>query len=629
MWTRIVGWAGLMALAGTLAAHAQAVVPQYTHRGFVGTVAFDGNDRVAVTSSGGFVSVIDVASGRVLAVRRLLRSNDSGFLDTELEGPLLRTLVSYAGDEPDALTWNWVEDTVESEGASWDDRAEESGSANEVVGRGARAVNDGTSAVLHRRGEAPTGIRGEVLWIGRRSALVKRGSSLIRLRLRDLTEREMVSEGVDQAWVGAQGVVVFRNDEMNRFTLVRRNGSRQRYESGGEHSVWHVHAAPGGESVVLAGRFGIQRWTNEGVIDGACDGENLLAVDWERGLSYSRFDRCTRRGTRESYPNYGVAIAATTDGATVLLGDGRFFGRRRPRARVRDLPELECEDYGDCNWNARFVAKGELILVELNPDWGLEDGENRVVRTQSGRDVFRVPAGRRFEVSADGSRIAVLHAGGGSVRDANGRELFTFGSASPDADATVPTVTFSADGRRLVWLASDESLEVLDAEGRVEQRYALEGRPSFLSLTADGIAYGNADGTVIRTGALTHHEAAGVTPTSAACVEGHFRSLEPDLRVIRGPACSEGNAERRGDLYFRKTSGAVRIWHRGRVMTLRTVRHDRGTTPMAYTADGRWWVRGASADEAPEAPFALRRGLESLAEERPVDPGLLGALFGG
>ncbi len=726
-----MGWAGLMALVGTLAAHAQAVVPQYTHRGFVGTVAFDDDDeRVAVTSSGGFVSVIDVASGRVLAVRRLVRSNDSGFIDVELDGPVLRALVTAAGDLPSPIEWNWVDDTTEpspERPTGWMATRGPGGRLAEIDEEGdlrvgsrrtaidgevtdmsfpharvlvlrrrdgleLRAVRDparvvaslpgegmsldgsrrvatvdaeaihiatlprgavttvahglGASAAhvvfggrtlavvgrdrseLQRRGQAPVTLDGAVIWIGQRSMIVKRGSALVRVRLRDLDERPMVADGADQAWVGDHGVVVFRNDEMDRFTLVRRDGSRRRYESGGEHSVWHVHAAPSGESVVLAGRFGVQRWTRDGVVDGECDGENLLAIDWERGLSYSRYGRCTRRGTRESYPNDQEAVAASPAGTTLLLGDGRFFGPARPRARVRDLPRLECEDYGFCNWRARFVANGELIVVEMDAEWGAEGAESRVIRTRTGRDVFRVPAGRPIEVSTDGSRFAILHRGGGSVRDARGTELFTFGSAEPDDDAPMPLVTFSADGRRLAWLASAESLEVLDPEGRVEQRVAVDGRPSFLLLTADGIAHGNHHGTVIRIGALTHHEAAGVTPSGAACVQGHFRSLEPDLRVVRGPACTDGSAERRGELYFRKMGGAVRVWHHGRVMTLRTIRRGRRTTPMAYTTDGRWWTRAGSAEAAAEAPFALRQGLASAPVDRPADPELLGVLFG-
>lgn len=627
MWTRIALWAGLMALVGTAAAHAQAVVPQYTHRGFVGAVAFDADDaRVAVTSSGGFVSILDVASGRVLAVRRLLRSNESGFLNTELDGPTLRTQATPAGAGFDALTWNWVEDTVET--VPLEDEPDWGGDRqSEVSGRGGRAVNGSGSAELHREGEEPVTIRGHVVWIGARSALVHRDGGLVRVRLRDLSERQVVRDGVDQVWVGARGVIVFRNDEAERFTVVRRDGSRQSYTAGGEHSVWHVHAAPSGESVVLAGRFGVQRWTAEGVVDGQCDGEELLAVDWGRGLSYSRWGRCTRRGARRSYPGNAMAMAATDDGTILLLSNGRFFGRRRPRARVRDLQEAQCEDGGYCAWYARFAAKGELLLIEQNPDWD-EGTENRVIRTRTGRDLFRVPSDRSFAVAADGSRIAVIHPGGGTVRNTDGEVLFAFGTAEPDEDQRAPQVAFSADGRRFAW-ATEDTLNVLDAEGQLEQQLELEGRLSFLLLTEDGIGYGDETGTVIRRGALTHHEAAGVTPTGAACVEGHFRTLEPTLDVTRGPACAGGRAERRGDLYFRKMSGAVRLWQGDRVMTLRAIRRAGRVTPMAYTADGRWWTRDAANVEENAAPIALRTGLASAPMTQPADPSLLEALFAG
>jgi len=630
MWTRIALWAGLMALVTAAAASAQAVVPQYTHRGYVGDVAFDAGDaRVAVTSSGGFVSILDVASGRVLAVRRLLRSNEAGFLQTELDGPLLRTMATFAGDEPEALTWNWVEDTLASEARSWDEVSEDDGpdNPNEVVGRGARAVNGSGSAELHREGEEPVTVGGRVEWIGARSALVRRDGGLVRLRLRDLSERQVVRDGVDQVWVGARGVILFRTDDADRFTLVRRNGRRQSYVAGGEHSVWHVHAAPSGESVVLAGRFGIQRWTAEGVVDGSCDGEELMAVDWGRGLAYSRWGRCTRRGARRDYPGNAMAMASTADGTTLLLSNGRFFGRRRPRARVRDLAEAQCEDGGYCAWYARFAAKGELLLIEQNPDW--EEGtENRVIRTRTGRDLFRVPSGRTFAVAADGSRIAVLHGGGGTVRDDQGEVLFAFGTEAPDDDQRSPLVAFSADGQRFAW-ATEDTLNVLDVDGHLEQQLELDGRPSFLLLTEDGIGYGDGGGTVIRQGALTHHEASGVTPTGAACVEGHFRTLEADLSVTRGPACSGGTAERRGDLYFRKMGGAVRLWQGDRVMTLRAIRRIGRVTPMAYTADGRWWTRDAANVEESAAPIALRTGLGSASMAQPADPALLEALFAG
>lgn len=733
MWTRIVGWAGLMALAGTLAAHAQAVVPQYTHRGFVGAVAFDADDaRVAVASSGGFVSVIDVASGRVLAVRRLLRSNEAGFIEPQLDGPIFRALATIAGDELAETEWNWVEDagveTAQDDAGGWlaargphgrvaridpernlkvgrrsvtlegpvsrlawphrrvlalerpatvelrsardpshviatlpgralavardgrrvatvdgeqvhiaslprgTVRTVEHGLENGygvVLGRAGFAVVGRQRSELHREGEAPTSVTGRVAWIGARSALIERDGGLVRLRLRDGSERQMVRDGVDRVWVGERGVVIFGDEEHGRFTLVRRDGSRRHYAAGGEHSVWHVHAAPGGESVVLGGRFGVQRWTAEGVVDGQCDGEGLLAVDWERGLSYGNYARCTRRGARRAYPDQARAMAATADGQLLFLSTGRFFGRRSPRARVRGLPESYCEDASFCNWSARFEAKGELLVVEMNRDYGGEEDENRVIRTRTGRDLFRVPAGRDILVSADGSRIAVLHPGGGTVRDLEGRELFAFGSAEPDDDASYPIAAFSPDGARFAWSDSPSSLAVLNATGAPERTIDTGERPHFLALTRDAVAYGTAAGTVIRTGALTHREAAGVGLTGAACVEGHFRSLRADLQVERGPACREGRAERVGDLYFRKMGGAVRLWHGDRVMTLRTIRRGERATPMAYTPDGRWWTPGAGGDEAPEAPFAIRRGLESEPAAGAADPALLERLFGG
>ncbi|NIR41681.1 MAG: hypothetical protein GWN07_38145, partial [Actinobacteria bacterium] len=117
-------------------------------------------------------------------------------------------------------------------------------------------------------------------------------------------------------------------------------------------------------------------------------------------------------------------------------------------------------------------------------------------------------------------------------------------------------------------------------------------------------------------------------PTTAACVEGRFRSLGADLSVVRGPACAGGQAERRGDLYVRKMGGAVRLWHRDRVLTLQTIRRDRRVTPMAYSADGRWWTPAPENTEPTEAPLALRRRLESAPMAEPADPDLLEALFG-
>ncbi|NIS36726.1 MAG: hypothetical protein GWN07_38150, partial [Actinobacteria bacterium] len=46
----------------------------------------------------------------------------------------------------------------------------------------------------------------------------------------------------------------------------------------------------------------------------------------------------------------------------------------------------------------------------------------------------------------------------------------------------MPIVSFSADGQRFGW-ATEDTVNVLDADGRLEQQIAVQGRPRFLRLT--------------------------------------------------------------------------------------------------------------------------------------------------
>ena len=738
-WTTMMV-AGILALGGALTAHAQAVVPQYTHRGFVAGAVFDDDDaRVAVTSSGGFVSILDVASGRVLAVRRLQRSNDSDFSQLALEGPIFRAFASIAGDDPTLVEWNWVEDTIEESepeleghlvarspqgrivrvdyegrlrlgrhteelgrGVTWvafphrrvvtvqhrDSGVELLSSRDPsqvlarlrgrgmafdasrrrvatvdgdhlriatipgaqvstethglglaakrvVFGPGAVAVVGDDRSELRPAGGERVTVTGSIEWIGRRTMVVRRGTELYRVRRSDGSERRMAT-GVDEAWVGERGALVFRDEEMDRFTLVRRNGGRTRFAPGGEHSVWHVHASPSGDAVVLAGRFGVQRWSAEGVVDGDCGGEETLAVDWEAGEVLGRYGRCDARGRRRAWPRDAVAMAATADGRVAFLSDGRFFGRAAPRARVTGLPEAICEEVGYCSWYARFEAKGELLVIRTNPDWIEEGANDRVVRTRTGRSLLTVAPGQRILVSADGSRMAVVHERGGVVHDANGRELFRFGRSRTEgdrarSDTEALPVALSADGSRLAWMPREGVVEVLDGSGTPEQRLEVGTRPDFIALTTDALAVGTAGGTLLTRGGETSQAPAGVGLASAVCVEGRFQYLRADLRMARGPACAGGRAERRGELFYRKMGGAVRIWHGGRVATLRALRRGPRVMPLAYTPDGRWWTPAAESEAAAErdAPLAIRRGLESLpapAEQR--DDSLLAEILG-
>ena len=354
-------WSGAMLALFLLAAPAaaQTVVPQYTHRGVVTDATFDADDaRVALGSSGGFVSVVETATGRVLAVRRVLRSNETHFMDLELDGDELRFLGSIAGEDPIPFRWRWTDDVL----------------------------NEGAPVAWPDEPPPPATDEAAVLWTGRRTTIVQRGDELFRTRRADGSERRMAQD-VDRVWPGARGSAVVRDTDMVHVTVIRANGSRRRFGPGGEHSVWHARVAPRGDAMVLAGRFGAQWWSAAGVAELDCFAEEVLAVDWARRQVITPDGRCGADGSHHEFP--AQAMAATDDGRLVFFADGRFFGSD---ARIQGL-DIECfpDEGGGCTHEARFEARGALLVVE----GGYDESPPRVFRTSDGREIARGVAGAR------------------------------------------------------------------------------------------------------------------------------------------------------------------------------------------------------------------------------------------
>lgn len=423
---------------------------------------------------------------------------------------------------------------------------------------------------------------GEVLGRTPRSLLIRRAPEgqtpqIIRRNLRTGRERVVLSDSAPIHGGHHGAFVIARADSI---LVMDKRGRRRSIPVGNRHSVWHSQTYEG--LLVLSGRFGVQRWTPEGVLDAPeCDGTGLLGLMSTGSLASTR-GRCSRRGVVRPWGEYEIALALDHAGERAMLSNGVLRNAAGGGVQLEGVSEPECggEDNDACSWGASLG--NSFVAIDVYPDnyYDTPAPQDTVHDAATGAVIASYAPESRLLVAPDGDRYAVIHGQRGEVFNATGERQFRFRMPNRNREAR-PEVEFLADGK-LRWSYEGRPARVIDRRGRRS--------------TAS----------------------ANASVSFARCRNGRWRI---GTEETEGPSCIDEGArgEMHGDrVIVRDREGLVRMYTHGRILTLGTIR--RGAHPLHFVYDdqGRWWSSNPRRE-----PLARRVGGHMEPMQGESDPSLL------
>jgi hypothetical protein len=463
-------------------------------------------------------------------------------------------------------------------------------------------------------GEATVSIPHAVEWASHRAAIVvlpdgSRGRWILsrgELGPRILRGGEGLS-----VFVHPSGVVA--GARADRLELVGRDGELRSFVDHGEHAVWETWGRPDGGAVAIAGRYGAQLWSADGVREAACAGEEG-AMDWSAGAVLVTPDAECDLTSGRSRPLFD-GDESSADGRFVLGGGIVLDRATRMRTRLRDLPDVSCaeSDESTCDPRATIAPGGTAVVVayrHMGADTWLH-----VWSTATARAIGSFDAST-WAFAPNGSWLAVAHGETTAIVDlGDGTERASF--AVPGSSTATPVHLWpSPDADAIAWRSSSGPVHLVDArDGRETGTFDAEGATwAIWSRDGTAIAAGGERAVVVHDVAARSSRTIEISDANgrALCSRGRAMAL---LDSVSGSPTDRGDAARGfeereigscdgwvADLSideaqrfaFWSAGGVVRVrrLRDGAELVLRTLRDPPGPRHFAHDAEGHWWSDG-------------------------------------